>query len=85
MSKLNLEPVRLYAIASAVVALAVNYVPSLPDVLILGLVSALLGLGGVTVRKAVTPNRTVESKVLKAYVRGAQNTAVAYRKQQEAK
>jgi hypothetical protein len=50
------NPVRLYAIASAALALIAFYVPSLPVVLILGLVAAILGIGE-GVRAVVTPVR----------------------------
>lgn len=50
----RIEPVRLYAILSAAIALAAHYVPDLPVALILALVAALLGIGE-GVRSRVTP------------------------------
>jgi predicted branched-subunit amino acid permease len=50
------NPVRLYAIAAAALALAAYYMPSLPVVLIMGLVAAILGVGE-GVRAQVTPVR----------------------------
>lgn len=54
------EPVRLYAIAAAIVALVVHYVPSLPEPLILTLIAAILGVGGEAVRAKVWPDSHVE-------------------------
>lgn len=39
------NPVRLYAVFTAALALLVHYVPTLPEALILGLVAAILGVG----------------------------------------
>lgn len=50
----RLEPVRLYAIASALVALATEYA-DLPSAAILALVAAVLGVGE-AVRRDVTPS-----------------------------
>ncbi len=52
------NPVRLFAIASAALALIVFYVPGLPVALILGLVGAILGIGE-SVRANVTPTAHV--------------------------
>jgi len=52
------NPVRLYAVATAGVALLAYYVPSLPQALVLGLVAAIFG-GGEAVRATVTPNESV--------------------------
>jgi hypothetical protein len=52
------NPVRLYSIAVASLALIAFYVPTLPVVLILGLVAAVLGVGE-TVRAHVTPTRNL--------------------------
>lgn len=51
---MSTEPVRLYAIAAAVVALVSHFVPDLPSVLVLALVAAVLGVGE-GVRSRVTP------------------------------
>ncbi len=48
------EPVRLFAIAAAALALVAFYVPGLPVGLILALVAAILGIGE-GVRARVTP------------------------------
>lgn len=61
----NLEPVRWYAIAAAVVALVVHYVPDVPGPLVLGLVAALLGVGEKAVRSAVTPMARVRAPRLR--------------------
>lgn len=42
---LDVEPVRLYSIAAAAVALVAHFVPGLPVALILALVAAILGTG----------------------------------------
>lgn len=55
---LELEPVRLYSVAAAALALAVHFFPSLPAALILGLVAAILGVGQ-KVRANVTPTPKV--------------------------
>jgi predicted branched-subunit amino acid permease len=52
------NPVRIYSIAVAALALVAFYLPGLPVALILGLVAAILGVGE-GVRAAVTPNRRV--------------------------
>jgi hypothetical protein len=49
------EPVRLYAVAAAVMAIAAHYFPDIPTVLWLGLVAAFLGIGEEAVRGNVTP------------------------------
>jgi hypothetical protein len=56
--KLKLEPVRIYAVAVAVLAVVAYYVPNIPTVLYLGVVAAVLGLGE-SVRAVVTPNSRV--------------------------
>lgn len=53
----NLEPVRLYSIAAAALALLAYYV-TIPVGLILALVAAVLGVGE-GVRSKVTPNERV--------------------------
>lgn len=57
---LKMEPVRLYAIATAVLALVAFYVPSLPVVLILPVVAAILGVGE-GVRARVKPMAKLEA------------------------
>jgi len=58
---LKMEPVRLFAIASAALALAAFYAPALPVPLILGLIAAVLGVGSEVTRRQVTPvAKTVE-------------------------
>lgn len=54
LDAIKTNPVRLYAIASALLALVAFYVPGLPVVLILGVVAAILGTGE-TVRRHVAP------------------------------
>lgn len=54
------NPVRLYAVAAAALALVVHYVPSLPTPLILALVAAVLGVGGEAVRRQVAPMSKVQ-------------------------
>jgi hypothetical protein len=54
------NPVRLYAIATAALALIAFYAPALPVVLILGLVAAILGVGE-GVRSQVTPTRKLDA------------------------
>jgi hypothetical protein len=70
MDRLKLNPVRLYAVAVAVMAVVAHYLPSLPTALYLGLVAAVLGVGGEVVRLKVTPNATAKKDVAKAYTRG---------------
>lgn len=60
MKHVKVEPVRLYAIAVAAVALVAYYV-SVPSELVLGLVAAILGVGE-GVRAAVTPNSRVRAR-----------------------
>lgn len=56
---LKVEPVRIYSIAVAALAIVAFYFPSLPVALIVALVAAILGVGE-GVRHAVTPNERVE-------------------------
>lgn len=51
---LALEPVRLYSIAAAALALAAHFIPTLPVGLVLALVAAVLGVGQ-KVRASVAP------------------------------
>lgn len=53
-SVLDLEPVRLYSIAAAALALAAHFLPALPVGLVLALVAAILGMGQ-QVRARVAP------------------------------
>jgi hypothetical protein len=48
---MNVLPLRLYALAVAVVALVAHYVPSLPSELFLAVVAALIGVGETLVRR----------------------------------
>ena len=57
MNTLRNEPVRLYSLAVAVLALASHYVADLPTPLLLAVVAALLGVGQ-AVRGKVTPMET---------------------------
>ena len=57
----KLEPVRWFAIATALVALIVHYAPSIPGALVLALVAAILGVGEFGVRRAVTPTASLPS------------------------
>ena len=52
------EPVRLYSLAVAVLALVSHYVADLPTPLLLAVVAALLGVGQ-AVRGKVTPTERV--------------------------
>lgn len=54
LNAIKTNPVRLYAVATAALALVAHYVPDLPSALVLALVAALLGIGE-TVRANVTP------------------------------
>ena len=58
LNAIKTNPVRIYAIVTAALALVAFYVPDIPTVLILGLVAGVLGLGE-GVRAAVTPNSRV--------------------------
>ena len=59
MSNLKNNPVRIYSVAVACMALITQYVPDLPAALILGVLAAILGTGEV-VRSKVVPLRNVE-------------------------
>lgn len=59
MHSITRNPVRIYSIAVAAVALIAEYVVDLPSALILGLIAAALGTGEV-VRSKVVPLREVE-------------------------
>lgn len=54
INKISTEPVRVYAVTTAALALLSHYVPSTPTYLVLGLVAAILGLGEST-RSLVYP------------------------------
>ena len=54
------NPVRLYSIVAAALAIGAFYLPGLPVALVLALVAAVLGVGGEVVRHQVTPMRKVE-------------------------
>jgi hypothetical protein len=56
---LKRNPVRIYSVAVACLALVTQYVPDLPTALILGVIAAILGTGEV-VRAKVVPLRDVE-------------------------
>jgi hypothetical protein len=58
LEALKNNPVRIYAVATAALALVAYYVPDIPQGLVLALVAAVLGLGE-TVRAQVTPSRKV--------------------------
>lgn len=51
---LRIEPVRIYAVVTAVLALVAHYNPDLPSPLILGVAAAVLGVGE-AVRSQVSP------------------------------
>lgn len=53
------NPVRIYAIVTAAVALLGHYVQDIPTALVLALVAAVLGVGE-GVRSAVTPVRKLD-------------------------
>jgi len=74
MAKLKLNPVRIYAIAVSAMAVVAHYAPSLPTALYLGLVAAVLGVGGEVVRSRVTPVETADERVLNAYKNGQAQT-----------
>lgn len=67
--KITLEPVRLYAVASAAAALAAYYLPSGAWPLILGVLAAVLGIGE-TVRAKVTPVQKVNAIEHEAFTEG---------------
>ena len=54
MNNITTNPVRIYSIVVACLALVSQYVPDLPTALILGVVAAILGTGEV-VRSKVAP------------------------------
>lgn len=56
---LKMEPVRLFAIATAALALVAFYVPTLPVPLIVALIGAILGVGEVA-RSKVVPTAKLE-------------------------
>jgi hypothetical protein len=58
LEAIRTNPVRIYAVITAALALVAHYVPDVPTVLVLGLVAAVLGIGE-GVRAAVTPNSKV--------------------------
>lgn len=60
------NPVRIYNIIFASLALLIYYVPSLPEPLILGLVVAICGVGGEIVRGNVSPVRKVDGIIADA-------------------
>jgi len=53
------NPVRVYTVLVAAIAVVAFYVPSIPVALIITLVAAILGVGE-GVRAAVTPNRKLD-------------------------
>jgi hypothetical protein len=59
MENIKRNPVRIYSVAVACLALVSQYVPDLPAALILGVLAAILGTGEV-VRSKVVPLREVE-------------------------
>ena len=59
MESLRNNPVRIYAVVAAALALVAHYVPDLPSPLILALAAALLGVGE-SVRASVVPVRKIE-------------------------
>ncbi len=53
LNAIKRNPIRIYAVVAASVALVAHYAPDLPEALVLALVSAILGIGGeVTASKA---------------------------------
>lgn len=58
---MRLEPVRVFAITSALLALVGHYVPDLPSPLFLGLAAAVLGVGSQVTRSQVTPTLRKEA------------------------
>lgn len=63
MSIFTREPVRLYSIAAALVAIGAYFVPSGAWPLVLALVAAVVG-GGVGVRSQVTPIAAPDTSLL---------------------
>lgn len=59
MNNIRRNPVRIYSVAVACLALVAQYVPDLPTALILGVLAAILGTGEV-VRSKVVPLSDVE-------------------------
>jgi hypothetical protein len=59
IESLKNNPVRIYGVVAAALALVAHYVPDLPSPLILALAAALLGVGE-SVRSAVVPVRKIE-------------------------
>jgi hypothetical protein len=62
MENIRRNPVRIYSVAVAILALVAQYVPELPTALILGVIAAIIGTGEV-VRSKVVPLRDVEPNV----------------------
>ena len=58
LESLKTNPVRIYAVATAALALVAHYVEDLPTALVLALVAAVLGVGE-GVRAKVTPTSRV--------------------------
>jgi hypothetical protein len=56
------NPVRVYSVLSACLALIAYYVDSLPLPLLLSLFGAVLGVGGEVTRSRVTPVRKTEDR-----------------------
>ena len=59
MNNIRRNPVRIYSVVVACLALVAQYVPDLPTALILGVLAAILGTGEV-VRSKVVPLSDVE-------------------------
>jgi hypothetical protein len=61
LEALKNNPVRIYSIVVATLALIAFYIPTLPVALVLGLVAAILGVGE-GVRAVVTPTRKLPTE-----------------------
>lgn len=54
------NPVRVYTVVIALVAFGSRYVVDFPTDLVLGLVAAVLGIGGEVTNRKVTANRQLD-------------------------
>lgn len=70
------NPVRLYAVAAAALAIVAFYLPNVPSELFLGLVAAVLGLGGEVTRALVTPEAKAKTREVAAAIKAAEAPTV---------
>lgn len=76
INALNVNPVRIYAVAAAALAIVAYYLPTLPTELFLGLVAAVLGLGGEVTRALVTPESKAKAREVAASIKAASDPTI---------